>query len=133
MTPPQLIDQLAVCQHQWAKRLPQIHAPTNRTYYITIAEFGYHLFATLLNNPSHSWLDRFFRTIEHALQNGDEQTKNLVVVGLFESLQGKNYLEGPDDLIESRLLPYSLQAWSDLIEGWTGPGIRTVAQWRAHK
>ena len=122
MTPPQLIDQLAVCQHQWAKRLPQIHAPTNRTYYITIAEFGYHLFATLLNNPSHSWLDRFFRT-----------TKNLVVVDLLDSRQGKNYLEGPDDLIESRLLPYSLQAWSDLIEGWTGPGIRTVAQWRAHK
>jgi hypothetical protein len=133
MTPPQLIDQLAVCQHQWAKRLPQIHVPTNRAYYITISEFGYHFFATLLKNPSQSWLDRFFITIEHALKNGDEQTKNLVVVGLFESLQGQNYHQGPDDLIESRLLPHSLQAWSDLIEGWTGPGIRTVAQWRVHK
>ncbi|MFN8608071.1 MAG: hypothetical protein U0931_11110 [Vulcanimicrobiota bacterium] len=69
--------------------------------------------------------------VERVFHEGDDEAKTLCVVGLFESLQNQNYREGSADLVESQLGPLSMLAWSDLIEGWSGPGIRTVAQWRS--
>lgn len=128
MTPEQLMDQLLDCLSAAPEVREQIHR--QRTYYVSIADLGYTLFSTLLQCPETDWCPQFLIALERALVEGDEETRNLVAAGLFESLQSQSYRTGPADLLESRLGRQSLEVWSDLMEGWSGPGIRDVATWR---
>lgn len=66
--------------------------------------------------------DRIFESAEIILQNGDERTQNLIVVGLFEGIQNVggwykvDYYKGFDKWLR----PQSKKAWDDLIESWEG-------------
>lgn len=99
--------------------------------YVGIAALGHRHFASFQKGCQASWVQGVFDAAEHVLAHGDAAAKNLVVVGLFEAVQGDAYRAGPaGDRYEARLGPRSLQAWAALIEGWTGAGIRDLAAWR---
>ncbi|WP_224243219.1 DUF7674 family protein [Hyalangium gracile] len=123
------IDALIDCRLKWRARRGRIHA--EHLYYVAIADLGRELFAALLGGCKAPWTEHVFQVIEQVFEKGDAEAQNLCVVGLFESLQGQSHGQGPADLIERRLGPRALAAWGDLIEGWTGQGIRSVQQWRA--
>ena len=127
MTPRELMDALCDCRSEWAGRREAIHE--DALYYVSIAEFGHELFTALVEGEAGEWASRAFEVIERAFDS--EETATLLVTGMFEPMQNDSYRRGPDDLVESRLGPRALRAWANLIEGWTGAGIRTVAQWRA--
>ena len=129
MTNMRLMDLLLDCFPEGPKERERIHRQS--TYYVAIAELGYELFSTLNENPDSAWCSQFLDILERALQAGDAETRNLIAVGLFESLQSQSYRQGPPELLESRMGPLSLAVWSDLMEGWCGSGIRSVASWRA--
>lgn len=96
-----------------------------------IAELGCEHFFAFRSGCQAPWVREVFAVIEHVLRFGDADAQNLVVVGLFESVQGKAYHAGAcGDRYESTLGPYSRAAWADLIEGWTGQGVRDLAAWR---
>lgn len=128
MTPTQLMDRLLDCHPNGDEKRERIHA--QGTYYVHIAELGYDLFDTMLQAPTTTWCQEFLGAVEEGLRNSSHDTYNLIVAGLFESLQSQSYRLGPADLLESRLGPRSLQVWANLMEGWSGPGIRSVAAWR---
>src|SRR5262245_9543580 len=123
-----LMDALIDCRWKWRARRERFHS--EGLYYMGIADLGRELFSVLLCGCKAPWTDQVFQVIEQVFEKGDAEAPNLWVVGLFESLQGQSHGQGAPDLIERRLGPRSLAAWSDLIEGWTGQGIRTVQQWR---
>ena len=99
--------------------------------YPGIAELGHRHFAAFQQGCRAPWVQGVFDAIEHVLTHGDDPAQNLVVVGLFEAVQGDAYAAVPaGDAYEARLGPASRRAWADLIEGWTGSGIRDLAAWR---
>ncbi len=99
--------------------------------YVGIAELGHRHFAAFASGCSAPFVRGVFEAIEHVLQHGDEGAQNLVVVGLFEAVQGDAYHAGAvGDRYEASLGPCARKAWADLIEGWTGAGIRDLAAWR---
>ncbi len=100
--------------------------------YVGIAELGRRHFAAFQSGCPAHWVSRVFAATEHILAHGDEPAQNLVVVGLFEAVQGLAYHAGPlGDRYEATLGPHAQKAWATLIEGWTGPGIRDLCAWRA--
>ncbi|WP_425440859.1 DUF7674 family protein [Polyangium sorediatum] len=77
------------------------------------------------------WVQGVFDAMEHVLVHGDGEAQNLVVVGLMEAVQGWAYRAGEaGNRYEAKLGPHAAKAWADLIEGWTGDGIRTLDAWR---
>lgn len=99
--------------------------------YPGIAELGHRHFAALQSGCRAPFVQGIFAAIEHVLTHGDDPAQNLVVVGLFEAVQGDAYRAGDSgDRYEATLGKNARQAWADLIEGWTGPGIRDLAAWR---
>jgi hypothetical protein len=99
--------------------------------YPGIAELGHRHFAAFASGCRAPFVQGVFDAIEHVLTHGDDGAQNLVVVGLFEAVQGAAYrAEAAGDRYEARLEKNSRQAWAELIEGWTGAGIRDLAAWR---
>jgi len=99
--------------------------------YPGIAEMGRGHAEEFANGNIAPWVQDVFDGIEHVLIHGDEGAQNLVVVGLMEAVQGWAYQAGQaGDRYEAKLGPHSAKAWADLIEGWTGKGIRTLEAWR---
>jgi hypothetical protein len=129
VTPTEVIAALASCRSEWQRELPRI--AEDQLFYLDVATFGRDAFRALLEGRDEPWIAELFGVVERALIEGDENARELIVVGMFEAMQNANHAQGPDDLIEARLGPRSGTAWGDLIEGWTGPGVRTVAAWRA--
>ncbi|MDC0747401.1 hypothetical protein POL67_39085 [Polyangium sp. rjm3] len=77
------------------------------------------------------WVQDVFDAMEHVLVHGDGEARNLVVVGLMEAVQAWAYPAGEaGNRYEAKLGPHAANAWADLIEGWTGDGIRTLDAWR---
>ncbi len=100
--------------------------------YVGIAELGHRHFAAFASGCRAPWIQGVFEAMEHVLTCGDASAQNLVVVGLFEAVQGDAYRAGAvGERYESALPPRARRAWADLIEGWTGPGIRDLAAWRS--
>jgi hypothetical protein len=65
-----------------------------------------------------------FDLAEAALHDGDDLTKDLVVVGLLEQLQADGIrTDGRVRIVDFRamLKPLSLQAWDELMRFWYGP------------
>lgn len=121
----------AACWPRFRRKLAQEQKTDAWLNYPGIAELGREHFAAFQSGCQAPWVAEVFAVIEHVLQFGDAEAQNLVVVGLFEAVQGKAYHAGSSgDRYEARLGPYSRAAWADLIEGWTGKGIRDLAAWR---
>ncbi|UQA60196.1 hypothetical protein [Polyangium aurulentum] len=129
-------DALAAFAARWPRfrdHLARARAEQNWFDYPGIAEMGHDLFRAFACGCRAPWMGAMFEAIEHVLVHGDSEAQNLVVVGLFEAVQGAAYRAGAaGDAFEAALLPRSRDAWADLIEGWTGAGIRNLAAWRQH-
>lgn len=129
MTERELIDQLCDLRPDWSERRAQIHEL--RMYYVDGATLGRELVEAVLAGRDEPWMRAAFEVIERALDIGTQGTQNLVVVGLFEAMQGPVYERArPSEVMDGWLGLLSQTAWADLIEGWTGTGIRTIAAWR---
>jgi len=96
---------------------------------VDCATLAHELARAAMKGDDASWTTRAFGVLERGVTEGG-LVSNLVVVGVFEAMQSDAYRGEPPDAIERRLGPASLAAWADLIEGWTGAGIRTVDHWR---
>ena len=73
-----------------------------------------------------------FRVIEESLVEGRDEIYQLIAVGLFESLTDIAFHRfEPPDLLDDYLGDLSLDLWRIMIEGWTAPGVRSIAQLRA--
>ena len=127
-TPRDLMTALVALHPRWRARAAEILAGTSD--YFSIAEMGREVFAAQLEGSDEPFVEAFYRVVEEGMTLGDGETGNLLGAGLFESMQGSNYHRGPHDLVERRLGPRSRKSWEDLIEGWTGGGVRTVEAWR---
>lgn len=125
MDPNELMTALAACRSDW-RRSDDADLP-----YLQIAAMGHDLHRAIRNGCRERWVHDVFRVIETALTTGDPLAQNLVVVGMFEAMQGDAWRDvARPDRLDDWLLPASLVAWRDLIEGWIGPGIRSVEHWR---
>jgi hypothetical protein len=125
----ELIDALCGVRPEWAARREEIHEA--ELYYVDGAGLGRELIEAVLDGRDAPWIRRAFDVIEAALERGGPRAKNLVVTGLFEAMQGPVYRRAdPPDLADAWLGAASRKAWADLIEGWTGEGIRSIEAWR---
>jgi hypothetical protein len=125
----ELIDALCDAQPEWSARRAAIHEAA--IYYVDGADLGRELIEAVLAGRDAAWMRRAFEVIEEALVRGTAGTRNLVVVGLFEAMQGPAYRRAePPDLLDAWLGAASRAAWADLIEGWTGGGVRSIEAWR---
>lgn len=130
MTERELIDALCELRPTWAARRDEIHAAG--IYHVDGGSLATELVDAVLAGADEPWMRRAFEVIERALEAGTEGTRTLVVIGLFEAMQNAVYERAdPPDVLDAWLHPASQRAWGDLIESWTGRGIRTVAAWRA--
>ncbi|MDC3957566.1 hypothetical protein KEG38_27155 [Polyangium jinanense] len=99
--------------------------------YTGIADMGRRHFFAFTSGCKARWVEDVFDAMEHVLVHGDDEAKNLVVVGLMEAVQTCAYPAGrAGDRYEAALRPCAAKAWADLIEGWTGEEIRTLDAWR---
>lgn len=129
MTEREFIDALCDLRPEWSDRREEIH--TSSIYYVDGANLGCELAEAVVACRDEPWMRAAFDVIERALIVGSEGTKTLVVVGLFEAMQSFVYENAnPADQLDSWLGPQSREAWANLIEGWTGEGVRTIAAWR---
>lgn len=130
MTERELMDALCDLRPEWDALRAEIHE--ERIYYVHGGRLAHELAEAVLGGGSEPWIGATFSLIERAFEVGTPETTNLVVVGLFEAMQNLAYSHAaPGDVVERHLGPRSRRAWGDLIEGWTGTGIRTIAAWRA--
>ncbi len=126
------LETFAACWPRFRAYLDRERAEGNWIDYIGIAEMGRDFFEAFSRDCHEPWVGAMFEAIEHVLTHGDEQAQTLVVVGLFEAVQGLAYHAGAaGDRFEAALLPRSREAWAELIAGWTFPGVRDLAAWRA--
>lgn len=129
--PAEALECFAANWPRFRKELRQERAADRWLDYVGIAELGHRHFAAFANGCRAPWVQGVFDAMEHVLTFGDASAQNLVVVGLFEAVQGDAYRAGEiGDRYESALSVRSRRAWQDLIEGWTGTGIRDLAAWR---
>jgi hypothetical protein len=129
LSPREWMSRLCGCSNRWQARREAVLSAD--LFYVDVCEFGRDLIDNVVSNKNPDETRRGFACIEVGLKSGDTLTQNLIVVGLFESMQGGVYrrLDPPDGLDEF-LGPQSLVAWRDLIEGWTGEGIRSIEHWK---
>lgn len=128
MTPRDLLSAMCALRPDWLAERDAILG--DELFYPAIADLGRPVFAAQLAGEDAKWIDAFYAIVERAMRDGDPDTQNLVVVGLFESLQGQSYHDGAPDLVERRLGATSRRAWEELMQGWTGGDVRTVEAWR---
>jgi hypothetical protein len=115
-------------RRRWRRRLPEILR--DELFYVSIASLGHELVQAVIRGDAGP-ARRAFGVIERCLAAGNADTTNLMVVGLFEAMQNDAHARlEPPDALDDWLGPRSRGAWADLIEGWTGKGIRTIEQWR---
>ena len=73
-----------------------------------------------------------FDVFEIFLDNDPSQEiKSLIGAGFIEAMQNDVYSWKPDpDYFSQFMGKRFLKMWGDIIEGFSGQGIRTVADWR---
>jgi hypothetical protein len=97
---------------------------TERLYYLDIAEIARFIVDKEKNGQT-DFFQHFFNQIESILTNCDKYVDNLIVVGLFESIQnictsGMDYHLNFDKWLQ----PISKQKWENLIDSWEGKDWR---------
>jgi len=95
-----------------------------RLYYLDVSEIGRFIIDKIKAGQT-SFFEEFFNQIEFILSNCDGYVGELIVIGLFESIQnagGKdiNYYQG----FNQWLKPLSKQNWDELIDFWEGQDWR---------
>lgn len=72
--------------HEWDKITSDSASEEYRAYYPHITRFANHI-VNLLNNDQIDEFPKIFKVVEKILQDGDQESKELMVVGLIEDLQ----------------------------------------------
>lgn len=98
---------------------------SKRLSYIDIGEIARYINNNLKVGQT-QFFQTFFETVEHILKNCDSYIEDLIVVGLFESIQNIsgseiNYQSGFDNWLQ----PLSKLKWDNLIDSWEGNEWRT--------
>lgn len=128
---PEALERLAASWPRFRRIWRRERQADSWSDYPGIAALGREHFAAFANGCHAPWIAAVFTAIEQILCDGDHDAQNLIVVGLFEAVQGVAYRAGiVGNAYEAALLPRSRKAWADLIEGWTGAGIRDLNAWR---
>jgi hypothetical protein len=98
---------------------------SERLYYLDIAEISRFLIARVKTGQTGFFQD-FFAQVEIIFSKCDSYVDELIVIGLFESLQNNCGHEGIDYYqgFNKWLNPVSKQNWDDLIDGWEGKNWR---------
>ena len=91
-----------------------------RLHYVDIAEIS-RFIGDKIKSKQFFFLKEFFIKVEQILADCDAEVSNLIVLGLFESIQNTcgpeiNYHAD----FNSWLLPISKTKWDDLIDSWEG-------------
>src|SRR5262249_20197068 len=81
-----VMDAIGLCRGRWIAELPGVHEEA--LYYVSIARLGRELCRAVLGGCRKPWVGEVFAAIERGLERGDREAQNLIVVGLFESMQG---------------------------------------------
>lgn len=101
--------------------------------YLIIAEIGREMMHNLIEDKNLELVKVVFQTVEEILEenSGNIEVTSLIGAGMFEAIQNNFYdTKARPDLMREFLPPKSLKFWEDIIEGWTGHGIRTIEDWR---
>ena len=89
-----------------------------KLYHVILGCYAHYLFEKYKNNDL-DYIKIGFDKLEFLLVNGDNEVKNIITLGFFESFQ--NILLGDKidlGIIDEFLLPESKKAWHDIIEFW---------------
>jgi hypothetical protein len=128
LSPAEAMTLLCRAWPRWRRKSPRILEEA--LFYNAIAELGAELMDAAIAGKSDA-VERALQAVERCLIEGDAEARNLVVVGMFEAMQNIAHARlEPPDALDRWLGPVSREKWADLIEGWTGAGIRTIAHWR---
>ncbi len=121
-----LIDKTVdIRQFYYKKIFHSYNSQDDRLAYIDIADLGI-LIGKKLKKDKTSEFEQFFDNIEEILSDADYDATNLIVVGLFESLQnsGVDYYNSYDKWLKQ----ISKNKWDGLIDFWEGKGWRTTEE-----
>jgi len=106
-------------QQKWNTYINRTYATEkDRLVYIDICEITSFIIDKLLKDDTTDF-STFFTRVEKALNQGDESTQNLMVVGLIEGLQNMcadnyNYYTGFDQWLQ----PKTKKCWDEVIHFW---------------
>lgn len=113
---------------EWESEWEAVRA--ERLYDASLPRFGNELVRAVAEGRDEAWMHALCEVLERALEGMDE-TKNLVIVGSSSRCKARRTpVLQPPDALDARLGPLAQSAWSRLIEGWTGQGIRTIEHWK---
>lgn len=89
--------------------------------YHDMVEFVHFVVEDLYEKGNIDEVRRVFRLLEGLLTVADEETRNLIGVGFFETLQNvASWQPGGNRVYEEFFGPLSRQVWSELHEIWAG-------------
>jgi hypothetical protein len=89
--------------------------------YIDMAEFVHFVVEDVYEKGNLDETRRVFRLLEELLIGADEEARNLIRLGFFETLQNfASWRPGGNKVYEQFFGPMSLQVWSELQEMWAG-------------
>ena len=89
--------------------------------YIDMAEFVHFVVEDVYERGYLDEARRVFRFLEELLQGADQETRNLIGLGFFETLQNfASWRPGGNKVYEQFFGPMSRQVWSELQEMWAG-------------
>jgi hypothetical protein len=97
---------------------------SKRIAYYDIARIGDYIKNKLSANQTSAFAS-FFNSIEEILKENDLNANNLIVIGLFESLQNHTESSNPSYSHFNKWLgPISKKEWDNLIDFWSGKKVR---------
>ena len=117
-----LVNSLPDLKVRWDKYLQKTYNnyQQERLDYVDIGEISSHLYERIISRRMDDF-DNFFDTLELILIRCSDETENLIVVGLIESLQNRcgseiNYYTGFDNWLK----PTTKKKWDNVISFWEG-------------
>ena len=94
-----LVSSLPNIEEEWSSYLQneygQVFISANRLHYLDVAAIG-RIVVKRIKNGEEEGLKEFFEAVENIITFGDEESKQLIIVGLLEDLQNISGSEGID-------------------------------------
>lgn len=128
----EIVNKLCAPSLSWQKKYAE---NVYEKAYINAANLGHEIVYFASNGHKNREIEAFFRIVEEILIENqtkqDIEISSFIGAGLFEAMQSAAYSKlHPPDLLNRFMGEHSLKLWGDIIEGWTGTGIRTIDQWK---
>ena len=95
-----------------------------KLYHVILGCYAHYLFEKYKNNDLND-IKKGFDKLEFLLINGDNEVKNIIILGFFESFQNILLTENIDLNIFNEFLSIkSKEAWDNIIEFWDNKKIK---------